>query len=77
MSDATGLRMAVTVAEYGAIQRHREKLLRAVHREIEEYLNTAGMYGEGESFPDRLRMTGAYYIGAETYVALAIRGGFR
>jgi hypothetical protein len=60
---------AVTVAEYAAIQRQRDKLLRRVHREIEEYLNTPGMYGESESFPDRLRMTGAYYIGAESYIA--------
>lgn len=60
---------AITVAEYEAIQRHRDILLRAVHREVEEYLNTPGLYGEGESFPDRLRMTGAYYIGAESYIA--------
>lgn len=59
----------VTVGEYAAIQRHRDKLLRAVHREVEAYLNTPGLYGEGESFPDRLRMTGAYYIGAESYTA--------
>lgn len=59
----------VTVAEYAAIQRQREKMLRVVHREVEEYLNTPGLYAEGESFPDRLRMTGAYYIGSESYVA--------
>jgi hypothetical protein len=60
---------AVTVAEYAAIQRHRDKLLQAVHEEVEAYLNTAGLYGEGDSFPDRLRMTGSYYIGSETYIA--------
>jgi hypothetical protein len=59
----------VTVAEYSAIQRHRDKLLRAVHPEVKAYLNTPGLYGEGESFPDRLRMTGAYYIGCESYIA--------
>ncbi|QJW98639.1 hypothetical protein [Frigoriglobus tundricola] len=59
----------ITVAEYAAIQRHRDKLLRMVHREVEQYLNTPGLYGEGESFPDRLRMTGAYYIGSESYIA--------
>jgi hypothetical protein len=59
----------VTVAEYAAIQRHREKLLRGVQREVEAYLNTPGLYSEGESFPDRLRMTGRYYIGSESYVA--------
>lgn len=57
----------VTVAEYAAIQRHRDKLLLAVHQEVEAYLNTPGLYGEGVSFPDRLRMTGAYYIGGESY----------
>lgn len=59
----------VTVAEYAAIQQHRDKLLRAVQREVEAYLNTPGLYGEGESFPDRIRMTGAYYIGSESYIA--------
>ncbi len=59
----------VTVAEYAAIQWHRDKLLRAVHREVEEYLNTPGRFCEGESFPDRLRMTGAYYIRSESYIA--------
>ena len=59
----------VTAEEYAAIQRHRDKLLRAVHQEVETYLNTPGLYGEGESFPDRLRMTGAYYIGDESYIA--------
>jgi hypothetical protein len=59
----------VAVAEYAAIQQHRDKLLRAVHHEVEEYLNTQGLYGVGESFPDKLRMTGAYYIGSESYIA--------
>ena len=59
----------VTVTEYASIQRHRAKLLRAVHREVEAYLNTPGLYGEGESFPDRLRMNGEYYVGAESYYA--------
>lgn len=60
---------AVTVAEYEAIRRCRDKLLQAVQREVEEYMNTPGLYDEGEGFPDRLRMTGAYYIGAESYIA--------
>jgi hypothetical protein len=59
----------VTIAEYSAIQGHRDKLLNTVHREVERYLNTIGMYSEGKSFPDRLRMTGAYYIGNESYIA--------
>src|SRR4051794_8971506 len=60
---------AVTADEYVGIQRHRDKLLRAVHRAVEAYLNTPGLYGEGESFPDRIRMTGTYYIGSESYIA--------
>lgn len=59
----------VTSAEYEAVQKCREELLRAVHNEVESYLNTTELYGEGESFPDRLRMTGAYYIGGESYTA--------
>lgn len=59
----------VTVAEYATIQRYREKLLRAVHREVEAYLNDPRLYGEGEGFPDRMRLTGAYYIGGESYTA--------
>ena len=57
----------IPVAEYAALQRHRVKLLRVVHLEVEQYLNTPRLYGEGESFPDRLRMTEAYYIGSESY----------
>jgi hypothetical protein len=60
---------AVTVAEYAAIQRHRDKLLQVVHREVEEYLNTPDLYAEDEGFPDRLRMTGTYYVGSESYIA--------
>lgn len=59
----------VTVAEYAAIQRHRDKLLQAVHGEVEAYLNTAALYGESDSFPDRLRMTGTYDIESESYIA--------
>ena len=65
----------VTVAEYSAIQRHREKLLRIVHREIAKYLNTPGMYGEGEGFPDRLRMTGATTSVPSRTSPIAIRRG--
>ena len=63
--DITG----VAVTEYVAIQQQRDELLRVVDRELEEYLNTPGLYGEGESFPDRQRLTGAYYIGSESYTA--------
>lgn len=61
----------VTDAEYEAIQLHRDELLIAVHSEVEDYLNTPELYGEGEGegFPDRLRMTGMYYIGSEAYRA--------
>jgi hypothetical protein len=64
------LRIAgVTVGEFAALRRHRDAMLRAVHREVEAYLNTPGLYGVGESFPDRRRLTGAYYPGDESYTA--------
>jgi hypothetical protein len=56
----------VTVAEHAAIQRHRDKLLRAVNRETEEYLNTPGLYGEGESFPGVDREDD--YLGLEVWL---------
>lgn len=66
------LRIArVTVAEYAAIQRHRHQLLRAVHREVEAYLNDTGLVFDGpeEGFPHRHRLTGTYYLGGESYTA--------
>ena len=62
---------AITVAEYAAIQRHRDKLLRAVQREVEAYLNDPNLVFDGDSkgFPHRQRLTGAYYIGGESYIA--------
>lgn len=49
----------VTVAEYADVQRHRDKLLQAVHHEVEAYLNTPGLNDEADSFPNRLRLTEA------------------
>ena len=45
----------VTVAEYAAIQRHRDKLLRVVHREVEAYLNDPRLVfdGDEDGFPHR------------------------
>lgn len=61
----------VKVEEYGAIQRHREDLLRVVHREIEAYVNDPHLCfdGDDQGFPHRRRLTGAYYIGSESYIA--------
>lgn len=61
----------VTVAEFAAIQRHREKMLRVVHREIERYLNDPRLVfdGDEDGFPHRRRLTGEYYIGRESYTA--------
>jgi hypothetical protein len=63
----------VTVAEYAAIQRRRDRMLRAVHREVEAYLNDPRLYftGDEDGFPDRDRLTGEYYIGGEAYIAHA------
>jgi hypothetical protein len=46
-------------------------MLAVVHREVEEYLNTPGLYvdGDEEGFPNRAKMTGEYYIGDESYTA--------
>jgi hypothetical protein len=58
----------VTVAEYVAMQRHREKLVRAIHWEVKAYLNDARLVfdGDEDDFPDRGRLSGAYYIGGES-----------
>jgi hypothetical protein len=60
---------SLTAAEFATIQRHRALLLKIVHREVENYLNDPLLCPEGGSFPDRLRLTGEYYIGAESYTA--------
>jgi hypothetical protein len=61
----------VTVKEYGAIQRFRDRMLKAVHQEIEAYLNDPRLYfdGDEDGFPHRVRMTGTYYIAGESYTA--------
>jgi hypothetical protein len=57
------------LADYLAIQEHRDKLLAAVHKEVEKYLNTRDLvYDDEEGFPNRSRMTGDYYIGSESYI---------
>lgn len=63
--------MGVTVAEFGAIQQHRDRLLGVVHREAEAYLNDPRLVSDGdeEGFPELRRMTGAYYVGDESYEA--------
>jgi hypothetical protein len=62
---------AITVSDYAAVQRQREKMLDVVHQEVETYLNEPGMYfdGDDEGFPHRRRLTGKYYIGGESYIA--------
>jgi hypothetical protein len=61
----------VTVAEYKAIRQYREELLRAVHAEVEAYLNDPQLVAEGdeEGFPHRRWLTGTYYLGDEWYEA--------
>lgn len=57
------------LSTYHRIQQHRDQLLEHVQREVEDYLNTPGLYCEGDedSFPNRSRMTGEYYISNESY----------
>ena len=59
----------VPSAAYEAIQAHRDEMLQRVHQEVEAYLNTPGLYYEGdeEGFPNRSQMTGEYYVGDEYY----------
>jgi hypothetical protein len=67
-----GLRVTlVVVAEYAAIQQHRDKLLKAVHRAVEAYLNDPRLVfaGDEDGFPHRQRLSGTYYIGGESYTA--------
>jgi hypothetical protein len=61
----------VSVAEFAAIQRHRDKMLKVVQREVEAYLNDPRLYfdGDEEGFPHRRRLIGRYYIGAESYIS--------
>jgi hypothetical protein len=70
---------AVTVAEYRAIRRHRAKMLRVVHREVEAYLNDPRLVfdNDEDGFPHRGRLTGAYYIGGEPYIAHRDPTGFQ
>jgi hypothetical protein len=57
------------LADYQAIQEHRDKMLEVVHKQVEKYLNTRDLvYDDEEGFPNRSRMMGEYYIGSETYV---------
>lgn len=57
------------LSEYHEIQQHRDRLLAVVHREVDAYLNTSGLYVEGGEggFPNRSRMSGTYYVGDESY----------
>ena len=61
----------VTVSQYAALQQHRDKMLRVVHREVESYLNDPQLVfdGDEDGFPHRRRLTGAYYLGGESYRA--------
>ena len=61
----------VSVSEYAKIRRRRARMLAAVHREVESYLNDPRLYfvGDEEGFPHRDRLTGEYYIGRESYTA--------
>lgn len=61
----------VTVADYGAIQQQRDRLLGVVHKEVETYLNDPRLVFDGheDGFPHRRRLTGEYYIGGEMYQA--------
>ena len=68
----------IRLADYEAIQARRDRMLKVVHKEVEDYLNTTGLYseGNGDGFPNRSRMTGEYYTAEETYTADDDTDGF-
>jgi hypothetical protein len=57
------------LSDYHAIQRHRGSMLELVHREVEAYLNTPGLFVERDEdgFPNRSRLSGEYYVSDESY----------
>lgn len=58
----------IKLADYHAIQVHRNDLLLVVHREVERYLNTSELVAESdEGFPNTNGISGEYYIGDESY----------
>jgi hypothetical protein len=69
---APGLEITgVSVPDYEEIQRRRNEMLDIVQQEVESYLNDPQLYFDGneDGFPHRQRLTGAYYIGGESYDA--------
>jgi hypothetical protein len=61
------------LSDYHAIQQHRDRLLDAVHQEVELYLNANDLcfVADEDGFPNRSKMSGEYYIGSESYAAQA------
>ena len=61
----------VSAEDYAAIQHQRNKLLQAVHSAVEAYVNDPQLCFDvdEDGFPQRSRLTGAYYIGSESYIA--------
>ena len=63
------------LADYHAIQAHREWMLEVVHRMVEDHLNGGGYVTEPgvetaqglEPFRSATRLSGEYYIGDESY----------
>jgi hypothetical protein len=47
------------------------EISKVIHSEVEAYLNDPRLVFDGnqEGFPHRRRLTGAYYIGSESYIA--------
>lgn len=69
----------IRLADFEVIRTRRDRMLKVVHKEIESYLNTEGLYyddPEDEGFPNRVRMTGDYYISDESYAVDDDTGGF-
>lgn len=63
------------LADYHAIQAHRERMLAVVHRMVDDHLNGGGYVADAgvetaqgmEAFPNAGRLSQEYYIGDESY----------
>ena len=67
--------LTLKLADYHAIQVHRERMLEVVHRMVDDHLNGGGYIAEVglstaqglEAFPNASRLSAEYYIGDESY----------
>jgi len=56
----------ISQQEFESLQWRRPEILALLNAEVERYVNVNALPG-GDSFPDRDRLTGEFYIGSEKY----------